>query len=507
VDEWMMDSKKQLTDRTDRTNPTNKTNNSIGVAVLCGGQASRFGGANKGLIELSEGTTILQRLIREIRIIGLQDILLCTNEAEPYTALGLDAVPDTHKGKGPLGGIEAALAHYTGRKAAVLILPCDLPAITANEIMVLLEAYSRSRQSIVYAQTADGIEHPLCAVVAVSEREAIRAAITGDRLGVRRLWQELGGESIAFDDTERFVNVNSPEEFDRYIKGNGRMKQPRTPGETPGQHYKKMRKAMAWRIPVPESAVVEEQCCAAVEEALTLSIEGVGDITMMCTPADIEALALGFLYSEGYITSKKEAELMLSPTESLGSPVIMVKLDNPDEFERGRNLIVTSSCGVCGVRSIQSLATSVEVERTLKVPAEQLVKLAAAIRSRQEIFQSTGGTHAAAIFGGDGTIYSFAEDIGRHSALDKAVGKLLLCGGVPGSCGVVLSGRVSFEMVAKAARAGIELIAAVSASTTMAIEAAEQCGITLCSFVRQNRVTVFTNPERVTEVQDERSSY
>lgn len=252
---------------------------------------------------------------------------------------------------------------------------------------------------------------------------------------------------------------------------------------------------------MPESAVVEEQCRIAVEEALTLSIEEVGDITLMCTPADIDALTLGFLYSEGYITSREEAAIVPSPAESMGSPVVLVKLVNPEEFERGRNLIVTSSCGACGVRSIQSLSASVEVERTLTVSAEHLVALAAAMRKRQEIFHATGGTHAAAIFREDGEICSFAEDIGRHNALDKAVGTLLLADGVPRSCGVMLSGRVSFEMVAKAARAGIEVIAAVSAPTSMAIEAAEQCGITLCCFVRHNRLTVFTNPERVTDIQ------
>jgi FdhD protein len=254
----------------------------------------------------------------------------------------------------------------------------------------------------------------------------------------------------------------------------------------------------AHRITLPETDMVEEQCCAAVEEVLTLSIEQVGDITLMCTPVDIDALALGFLYSEGYIRSRAEVTLVSSPEESMGSPVILVKLDNPEECEQGRNLIITSSCGACGVRSIQSLVASAEVERTMAVSAEYLVSLADTMRERQEIFHSTGGTHAAVIFRENGEICSFAEDIGRHNALDKAVGKLLLRDALAGSCGVMLSGRVSFEMVAKAARAGLELVAAVSAPTTMAIEAAEKCGITLCCFVRRNRLTVFTNPERVT---------
>lgn len=192
----------------------------IGAAILCGGRASRLGGMIKGLIELPGGKTILERLVREIRAVDLHDILLCTNDAEPYAALGLDTVPDTHQGKGPLGGIDAALEWFTGRKTAVLFLPCDLPSITSREIKVLLTAYADSRSSIVYAQTADGIEHPLCAVITICEQALIRSVIKEDKLGVRRLWHELDAEAVVFDDPGRFVNVNTPEDLERYLLQN-----------------------------------------------------------------------------------------------------------------------------------------------------------------------------------------------------------------------------------------------------------------------------------------------
>jgi len=115
----------------------------------------------------------------------------------------------------------------------------------------------------------------------------------------------------------------------------------------------------------------------------------------------------------------------------------------------------------------------------------------------QSIFYRTGGTHTAAIFNGAGSIVSLAEDIGRHNAMDKAIGKLMLAGERVQGLGVALSGRVSLEIIIKAARAGLELISAVSAPTSMAASMAEKCNITLCAFVRDERMTVYTHPQRL----------
>jgi FdhD protein len=113
------------------------------------------------------------------------------------------------------------------------------------------------------------------------------------------------------------------------------------------------------------------------------------------------------------------------------------------------------------------------------------------------LFEKTGGAHAAAIFDTAGSIMAFAEDIGRHSAFDKVIGKCLMAGLETKGCGVALSGRISLEMVTKAARAGIELIAAVSAPSSFAIEAAQRWNITLCGFVRSGRMNVYTYQQRI----------
>ena len=161
-------------------------------------------------------------------------------------------------------------------------------------------------------------------------------------------------------------------------------------------------------------------------------------------------------------------------------------------------MIVASSCGLCGTRNIDKMLAEIQpCENTLVINRVLLIEVSERLKSMQQIFQVTGGTHAAGMFDSSGKIFSLAEDIGRHSAFDKAIGKCLLNRLSMKGFGVMLSGRVSLEMVTKAARAGIELIAAVSAPTSLAVEAAEKWNITLCGFLRPDKMNVYTNPKRI----------
>ncbi len=233
-----------------------------------------------------------------------------------------------------------------------------------------------------------------------------------------------------------------------------------------------------------------------VEEPLTIMVDKVGSFTVMCTPSDIKALAVGFIYSEGMIHSPDEIIAILTK-EDLPN-VVGVEIQQPVQPDIARNLVVASSCGMCGVRNIQKMLSEVPACRhSLEVPESLLPEVTAKLRSMQEVFELTGSSHAAALFDRAGTIVAFAEDIGRHNALDKAIGKCLLAGHVPQGCGVVLSGRISLEIVAKAARAGVELIAAVSGVSSYAIAAAKRWNITLCGFVRQGKINIYTDPTRI----------
>jgi FdhD protein len=183
--------------------------------------------------------------------------------------------------------------------------------------------------------------------------------------------------------------------------------------------------------------------------------------------------------------------------------VIRARLKNPLPRiqEPGRNLLIASSCGLCGAENLDAkIASLPRVSDTLRVDTRVLRRVSDHLPASQPWFARCGGTHAAAIATSDGITMASAEDTGRHNALDKAIGKCLLAGQSSRGKAVMLSGRVSLEMVSKCARAGIELIAAVSTTTSLAIDVAERCGITLCAFVRETRATVFCHPHRVLPV-------
>ena len=240
----------------------------------------------------------------------------------------------------------------------------------------------------------------------------------------------------------------------------------------------------------------DEQCLVAAEQVVTFMVEDVGNFTIMCTPTELKALAVGFAFTEGLIEGVDD---VLAIAQSSASPdVVGLKLENPPPGKDGRNLIVSSSCGICGGRNVEKLLKPLPAGKDqLSISSAGLIELLQEMQRRQHLFTETGGAHAAAIFTPDGEIAAFAEDIGRHNALDKAIGLGLLNHAPLAGCGVMLSGRVSFELIAKAARAGLELVAGASAPTSLAIEAAERTRITLCAFVRENRATAFTHPHRI----------
>jgi FdhD protein len=235
-----------------------------------------------------------------------------------------------------------------------------------------------------------------------------------------------------------------------------------------------------------------------VEDVLTLEIEDVGSYTLMCTPGDELPLAAGFALTEGLLTNQDDLLALRRCGED--PRVVRMRLREPARVgATGRNLIVASSCGLCGTQQQveEMLAGLPRVGESLGVPASRLRDVLESLRSRQELFRRTGGAHAAGLFTADGEFVSFAEDLGRHNALDKAIGQCVLSGRAAAGLGAALSGRVSFELVAKCARAGLELVAAVSAPSSLALRAAECCGLTVCGFVRDTRATVYTHAFRV----------
>lgn len=248
----------------------------------------------------------------------------------------------------------------------------------------------------------------------------------------------------------------------------------------------------------PRHAPRDEKVDVVVESPLLIDVEGVEQYTVLCTPIDRRPMALGFLFSEGVIDGMDDLDLIRECEDD--PDVIRVKLAGgaPRIMDPGRNLLIVSSCGACGTEEFgRKMDALPKVGDTLRIESGALRAAHQGIAGQQPLFKACGGTHAVGLFDREGRIIAASEDTGRHNALDKAIGQCLLEGLPFAGSGAVLSGRVSLEMVGKCARAGIELISAISAPTSLAVEVADRCGITLCAFVRETRATVFTHPGRI----------
>jgi FdhD protein len=231
----------------------------------------------------------------------------------------------------------------------------------------------------------------------------------------------------------------------------------------------------------------------AVEEPLEIRVDGVALTVTMRTPGHDEELALGFLYGEGLIDRVHEAGL----TSDLAANTIEVRgplLRDPGS----RRFYATSSCGVCGKGSLEEVA--VHAPRLAPGPCVSRDLLAALPgRLRQPAFGRTGGMHATGLFAADGELLLVREDVGRHNAMDKAVGRALLDGLLALHAHVLcVSGRLSFELVQKAAVAGAPVLVGVGAPTSLAIELAVDRGMTLAGFARGDSVNVYSGVERLT---------
>jgi len=247
----------------------------------------------------------------------------------------------------------------------------------------------------------------------------------------------------------------------------------------------------------------------ATEEPMEIRARGPGQeaarvaVTMRTPGGDFE-LACGFLLTEGLIRGRDDV-IRVSYCEDPGPEeerynVVTVELARPlDPALLRRNFYATSSCGVCGKAALEDVEVRcAPVPQGFAVRAEILARLPGELRRAQRVFDQTGGLHAAGLFDAEGRLLSVREDVGRHNAVDKLVGEALLRGELPLSERILqVSGRVSFEIVQKAAVAGVPVVAAVSAPSSLAVEAAERLGLTVVGFVREGRFNVYSHPERV----------
>jgi len=254
----------------------------------------------------------------------------------------------------------------------------------------------------------------------------------------------------------------------------------------------------------------------AVEEPLEIRISfsygnqvGMKSISVtMRTPGNDKDLALGFLFTEGIIDSfdqVKSVSYLKVDCSNNKENIVVVELNEGVEPNLGtadRNFYTTSSCGVCGKGSIQSIKTVSKfqgmVPEIQSFGAKVLFDLPEKLRSAQDNFEVSGGIHASGIFTSDGELMFLREDVGRHNALDKLIGHALQEGLLPLNRFVLLlSGRASFELIQKAAMAGISIVAAIGAPSSLALELAKEFNITLIGFLKNNRFNIYNQNENI----------
>ncbi len=249
----------------------------------------------------------------------------------------------------------------------------------------------------------------------------------------------------------------------------------------------------------------------AGEEPLQVLLNGRPLTVLMRTPGHDLELALGLLWAEGVVHDRRQVrELMISAEAGERETAVAVRADLVESNQVDvrlstarsplrRSFLSTSACGICGVTAVESLARSFPgLPPGPRLEPELLAELVGRLRSIQPLFERTGGLHAAGLFQADGSLVAVREDVGRHNAVDKVVGRAFLDGLLPAHQHVlVVSGRGGFEIVQKAVAAGIPIVAAVGAPSSLAVATARRFGLTLAGFVRERRMNVYAAPERL----------
>jgi FdhD protein len=236
----------------------------------------------------------------------------------------------------------------------------------------------------------------------------------------------------------------------------------------------------------------------AEEKPLHLFLNRTRYATIFCSPSDLKELALGYALSEGIIKGLNEVDKISFGEENEVCRLTLkgdVDIDERLKLINHLSRVILSACG--GKSSYQSFPKLSKIKSDLKVKPDILLNCVNRLNSIAGTFRKTGGVHVAAIYGGDGSLVSFAEDVGRHNAVDKAIGKAALDNIDFSECFLALSGRLTGDIVLKAARVGLSIVASLAAAIDSGIALAKSAGLTLVGFVRGKRMNIYNLPERI----------
>lgn len=473
----------------------------VSGAILAGGTSRRMG-RDKRHIDI-DGVPLLRRVVDAMGplVDDLHVVVATDDDRDEVRELVADAHLDVdlRPGEGPLAGIETGLR--AARHDTVLVAAADHPHLSQAVLRLLVERLAQDPAALGTALVTDHGPQPLVGayrraalplVAGLLDRGERRATRLLGELGAHLLqpeaWQEVDPDGRSAHD------LDTPEDLEAL----GLVRRDRVTSRP--------------IVAVRDGTAASRQDQLADEEPLEIRACGPGQepavvVTTMRTRGNDEDLAAGWLFSEGLLAPGAVARMTTGDPVRLSRPddQLTVHLTHPLDLGAvtHRHAIATASCGVCGRASIDELAaraTPVDagVPAGGPLPWPLLADLPDRLRDAQELFSSTGAIHATGLFTTAGELVTLREDVGRHNALDAAIGAHVRRGELPlHELVCVLSGRVGFELVAKAALAGLPTVAAVGAPTDLAVQTAERLGLTLVGFLRRGDGNVYTHPHRL----------
>ena len=450
--------------------------------ILAGGKSSRMG-TDKALIKVNNDN-MLESAVRALAG-GFSELVVSANN-KSYDSLEIRTVSDVFPGRGPLAGIHACL--LASGNDVNFVVPCDMPFIDVKLALYMVELAAGF--DVVVPKIGNYYE-PLFAVYNKSCLPAIEAHLMAGQNKVTMLFSEgkLRVRNVNKEEIEKFghseslfFNVNTPVDLEKAKNLAGRKMMDR--------RYEIVE---ALRIKDGESKPVEDPVTR--ETPLTVYLNDQELVTLLSTMEYWDELAVGFLYSEGFLKSREDITEIKSDPE-LGSVQVKSKRTAAVAKETFLKRYITTGCGKGSTFYHLSDAVCQPVSDGFRVKAEQIFNLMNQAQRMSELFKETGGVHSSALCTSEKILF-FREDIGRHNTVDKLAGRCLLDNIPLDDKILITTGRISSEILIKTAKMGIPVIASRSAPTDLAVKHAQDLGITIAAFVRNQRMNVYSYPDRV----------
>jgi FdhD protein len=446
------------------------------AALIAGGRSTRFG-SDKAFLDW-KGKPLFAEQLRKLAALGPDRLWLSTNAEQPFPEIleGVERVLDDSPDLGPIGGLKAVLEK--SEVDFVLVLGVDLPMMEGG----FLESLLAEKCGVV--PRSSRFWEPLAAVY---PREDMRKLIDRSIASGNRKLQVIMNEAkelgfirelpVTGRTSRFFANLNTPD--DLLVLEQGLCDE-----------------ALQLQRFRTGSGFSEETDRVAAEEPLEIRVNGSSVAVTMRTPGHDDELATGFLYTESLITSADEIlEIAHCPDvdpEGVGNTLDVRLAGEPDLSGLTRHVFTSSSCGVCGKATIESVFQQFPaIESTILPSSGLLLDLPGKLRAAQETFERTGGLHASALFSAAGELLLLREDVGRHNALDKVIGHALMNRIRLDEVILLVSGRISFELMQKALSARIPVVAGISAPSSLAVKLARESGQTLVGFLREKGFNVY----------------